>query len=106
MNKTPLENWVEKSASKDYKKAQELKLTTKDRWSEGIPHHHKSERLMKFLCDHDFVDYDDYFCWKMGGDGDNGETLMFQMDAFFELLDKEEEEDANCVINALRSFHD
>jgi hypothetical protein len=31
----------------------------------------------------------DYFCWKTGGDGDNGETLMYQMDAFFELFDLE-----------------
>jgi len=27
--------------------------------------------------------------WKVGGDGDIGEELMYQMDAFFELLDKE-----------------
>ena len=39
---------------------------------------------MSFLMDHDFNDYEDHFCWKKGGDGDNGETLMFQMDPFFE----------------------
>lgn len=37
--------------------------------------------------EHDFNDYDDHFCWKKGGDGDNWETLMYQMDAFFELMD-------------------
>jgi hypothetical protein len=42
---------------------------------------------MEFLAEHDFNDYKDHFCWKLGGDGDNGETLMFQMDSFFELLD-------------------
>lgn len=78
--------------NQDYIKAVELGLTGKDRWSEGIPHHPMSERLMKFLVEHDFIDYNDYFCWKMGGDGDNGETLMYQMDAFFETLDHEKKE--------------
>jgi hypothetical protein len=75
-----------------YIKAVELGLTRKDRWSEGIDHHPMSERLMNFLIEHDFVDYNYYFCWKMGGDGDNGETLMYQMDAFFETLDHEKKE--------------
>jgi hypothetical protein len=70
----------------DYKQAKSLGLTSKKRWEEGVPHHPMSERLMKFLSEHDFHDYGDYFGWKIGGDGDNGETLMFQMDAFFELM--------------------
>lgn len=73
----------------DYEKAKEAGLTQGDRWSEGKCHHPMSDRLMRFLVDHDFNDYDDYFCWKFGGDGDNGETLAFQMDAFFELLEKD-----------------
>jgi len=72
----------------DYEKAKKFGLTDLDRWEEGIEHHPMSERLMRFLSDHDYNDYDDCFCWKMGGDGDNGETLMYQMDTFFELLDK------------------
>lgn len=72
----------------DYKKAKELKLTEIDRWEEYIDHHPMSVRLMNFLKEHDFYDYGDYFCWKTGGDGDNGETLMYQMDAFFELLEQ------------------
>lgn len=72
----------------DYKQAVELGLTQQDRWSEGRAHHPESERLVKFLAEHDFRDYSDYFCWKTGGDGDNGETLMFQMDAYFEMRDK------------------
>jgi hypothetical protein len=75
----------------DYQKAVELGLTTLDRWGDEIDHHPMSKRLMRFLKMHDFEDYNDYFCWKCGGDGDNGETLMFEMDAFFELLDKQEE---------------
>jgi hypothetical protein len=41
--------------------------------------------------DYDFNNCDMYFDWKTGGDGDNGETLMYQLDAFFEMLDKKGE---------------
>lgn len=71
----------------DYEKAESLGLTKIQRWEDGIPHHPMSERIMNFLKEHDFNDYDDYFCWKSGGDGDNGETLMYQLDALFEMLD-------------------
>jgi hypothetical protein len=72
----------------DYKKAKKIGLTDLNRWEDGIDHHPMSERLMSFLKEHDFNDYGDYFCWKTGGDGDNGEILMYQMDAFFEMLEK------------------
>lgn len=72
----------------DYERAQSLGLTQIDRWSEGREHHPMSKRLASFLAEHDFKDYGDYFGWKIGGDGDNGETLMFEMDAFFEMLDR------------------
>lgn len=73
----------------DYERAKALCLTDLNRWENGIEHHPKSKRLMLFLSEHDFNDYGDHFCWKFGGDGDNGEALMYQMDAFFEMLDKE-----------------
>lgn len=75
----------------DYDQAKELGLTKLNRWEDGISHHPMSVRLMKFLSKHDYHDYNDYFCWKMGGDGDNGESLMYEMDAFFETLDKQKE---------------
>ena len=58
-----------------------------DRWGDGIEHHPKSVKLMEFLAELDFKVYGDHFCWKLGGDGDNGEALMFQMDAYFEAED-------------------
>jgi len=70
----------------DYEKAKELGLTDLRRWEDGIEHHPMSERLMRFIKEHDFNDYGDHFCWKVGGDGDNGESLMYMMDAFFEML--------------------
>lgn len=77
----------------DYDEAKASGLTDIERWEDGVDHHPMSKRLMKFLQDHDLKDYNDYFCWKTGGDGDNGETMMYQMDAFFELLDKTKEAD-------------
>ena len=71
---------------------------TQDRWGQGVDHHPMSLALMKFVADHDFKDYKDYFCWKTGGDGDNGESLMYQMDPFFEWLDKQKaKENANAT---------
>jgi hypothetical protein len=72
-----------------YQKAVSLGLTKLDRWGDGIEHHPKSIELMDFLKQHDARDYGDYFDWRTGGDGDNGETLMFQMDAYFESIDQE-----------------
>lgn len=72
----------------DYEKAKELGLTGQDRWEDGKGHHVMSKRLMDFLAVHDFNDYNDHFCWKVGGDGDNGESLMYEMDAFFEMLER------------------
>lgn len=71
----------------DYQKAKALGLTDKNRWEDGTSHHPMSERIVQFLGDHDLYDYNDHFCWKMGGDGDNGETLAYELDAFFEMLD-------------------
>lgn len=73
--------------SSGYRLAKKLGLTDINRWEEGYDHHPKSIQLMRFLIEHDFNDYDDHFCWKKGGDGDNGEALMYQMDAYFEMLD-------------------
>ena len=57
----------------DYNYAVANGLTTKKRWEEGIPHHPMSIRIVSFIEEHDFKDYEDYFCWKTGWDGDNGE---------------------------------
>lgn len=69
----------------DYQKAKEAGLTDIDRWGEGREHHAESVRMMEFLAAHDDADYGGYFGWKIGGDGDNGETCMFQMDTYFEM---------------------
>ncbi len=62
-------------------------MTITERWEQGIPHDPRSIALYKALAQIDFEQCDDYFCWKSGGDGDNGETLMYQLDVYFERLD-------------------
>lgn len=72
----------------DYGKAKELKLTSLKRYEKGVAHHPMVRRLMLFLIEHDFYDYGDHFRWEIGDKKNDGVMLMYQMDAFFETLDK------------------
>lgn len=67
-------------------------MTINERWEQGIPHDPRSEELFRFLEDIDLNECGDSFCWKSGGDGDNGETLMYQLDIYFEGKDKIEQD--------------
>lgn len=60
-------------------------MTITERWEQGVPHHPRSIAIFKALEKIDFEECGDSFCWKSGGDGDNGETLMYQLD---ELIDR------------------
>ena len=91
---------VTKEGRAIYHRAKENGLCDIKRWEEGIDHHPKSMELVYFLAEHDLYDMGDYFCWKTGGDGNNGEILMdgnngeilmYEMDAYFEQKDKENE---------------
>lgn len=75
----------------DYKNCKSMfpeLLDGNKRWEEGKEHHQLAKRIGKFLSEHDFADYGDSMGWSFGGDGDNGETLLYQLDAFFEYLEK------------------
>jgi len=58
------------------------------RWEKGTKHHLKSKELMRALKDLDFKYGGDFFCFKYGGDGDNGEHLMYLLDIYFEQKEK------------------
>jgi hypothetical protein len=58
------------------------------RWETGMDHHPKSVELFKRIAALDFEVSGDYFCWKYGGDGDNGEHMMYELDIFFEEQEK------------------
>lgn len=62
-------------------------IELENRWENGVDHHHEAMELSSDLGKLDFQDYDDYFGWNFGGDGDNGEILNFQLSVLFEIRD-------------------
>lgn len=46
-------------------------------------HHPKSEEIYRFISEIDFQ-HGDFFAFKSGGDGDNGEFLMDLLDCYFQ----------------------
>ncbi len=68
------------------------------RREQGIDHHPKSKEIFKAIENNDLKYGDDYFCWKSGGDGDNGEHLMYLLDIYFEQQDIDRRKNEfNCV---------
>lgn len=65
------------------RKAANKLLGPGERWEQGIDHDPRSEEIYKAIAKIDFEECSDSFCFKNGGDGDNGETLMFLMDCYF-----------------------
>lgn len=54
------------------------------RWAQGTPHHKESVKLYNKIEQLDFKYGGDFFCFTSGGDGDNGEHLMYLLDIIFE----------------------
>ena len=63
-------------------------LTVDQRWERGIPHDPRSVALYESIEDIDYKLCGDSFGFKSGGDGDNGETLMYLLDIHFARLDR------------------
>lgn len=58
------------------------------RWEEGIPHHPKAKQAVQAIALIDNLFQNDSLDISMGGDGDNGEAMMYCLDIYFEALDK------------------
>ena len=58
------------------------------RWEQGTKHHPKSDEIVRAIADLDFKYGGDFFGFKIGGDGDNGEHLMYLLDIYFEKKEK------------------
>lgn len=56
------------------------------RWELGMPHHPKSKEIYKAIAENDWKYGGNYFDWEAGGDGDNGEHLMYLLDIYFEQI--------------------
>lgn len=62
-------------------------MTVSERWERGVPHDPRSTEIAKAVADIDFTQNDDCFGFKFGGDGDNGEMLLYLLDVYFERKD-------------------
>ena len=58
--------------------------TPEERWEEGIDHHPESYEVAKII-----HQYDTFGLYEFGGDGDNGEELLYYLDIYFEGKDNE-----------------
>ena len=67
-----------------------VNLDINDRWEKGIEHHEKSEELARLIDAVDMLCLDNCFYLKFGGDGDNGEFLLYILDIVFELESESE----------------
>lgn len=67
-------------------KEKHIETDTTKRWEEGLDHDPRSVNLMEFLRK---LDAENGYCfdWRFGGDGDNGEEMLYQLDVWFETMD-------------------
>jgi len=59
-----------------------------NRWENGVKHHPKSIELAEMIAEIDFHLCSDSFDLKFGGDGDNGENLLYILDIYFDWKDR------------------
>jgi len=62
------------------------------RWESGMPHHPEAEKVGRAI---GFIDYKfggDSLDLSFGGDGDNGDCLLYALDIYFEAKDRHEKE--------------
>lgn len=65
-------------------------LTVEERWEQGIDHSERSVSLFNEIRRIDEKYGKDMFGFKAGGDGDNGEHLMYLLDIYFAATKHEE----------------
>lgn len=63
--------------------------TPNERWEAGLDHDPRSKALYEVISKFDYEHNNDFFEFKAGGDGDNGEELMYLLDMFFYEYDRE-----------------
>ena len=80
-----LSDVINKAHEESAKKEQESSVITdiNKRWEEGIPHHTKSKEVGDLI-----FELDTYGAYSFGGDGDNGEEILYYLDIYFEMEDE------------------
>ena len=61
------------------------------RWEDGVPHDPRTLEIFESVAALDFRLNSDYFSWRWGGDGDNGEIFMFVLDEYLQRRDEANE---------------
>jgi hypothetical protein len=89
-----------------YYKEKQMTKTVNQRWEDGDDHDKRSEELYDFIEKKDHKECHDSFCFQSGGDGDNGETLMFILDDWFELQDKAKKVQEELITNVVQDVLD
>lgn len=59
------------------------------RWEDGVPHDPRSQEIYEAVAHIDRAYGKDRFMFRKGGDGDNGEHLMYLLDLYFEYEDQD-----------------
>lgn len=64
-----------------------IETNIEKRWERGMDHHPKSIEFAKHVHAVEMMSKNDFYL-DFGGDGDNGETVLFLLDIFFEAQEK------------------
>jgi hypothetical protein len=72
---------------RDKNKVEGVNYDVAERWEKGINHRAESKEIYNRIEALDFIYGGDSFCFKSGGDGDNGEHLMYLLDIYFDEKD-------------------
>lgn len=62
-------------------------LSVEQRWEQGIEHDPRSKAMYESIAQIDKELGNDFFWFTCGGDGDNGEHLIYLLDIYFEQQD-------------------
>ena len=57
--------------------------TPGQRWEQGVEHDPRSEEIVRAMAKLDWEFYDGHLDIRVGGDGDNGESMMYLLDYYF-----------------------
>ena len=68
-----------------------IEMNVERRWEQGLPHDKRSEEIFRSIQNIDRGENGNWMDLESGGDGDNGEHLMYLMDIHFEMQDLEKE---------------
>ncbi len=79
----------------DKKEAEHRQLPEIKNFGMAKKHDPRSKELFDYIEEVDFAN-GDYFCFKSGGDGDNGEILMDLLDCFFRNVEMAGSPDSEC----------